>query len=171
LFLGDSDCCAERSLPSKNHLSLNYQIFDLETPRPVTSRPAEFPRSRARVSFLSFPSCTGTQGSRNALLLRSFVASTTHTAERRLPQNGREASPCPFQDPKGKPLAQFARGRVPSAPPAPIVPNAVTPPFVKNCTLSREPEVTQRLGFCGAASGTALIRSRTCPASVQSIRI
>jgi hypothetical protein len=36
----------------------------------------------------------------------------------------------------------------------------VTPPFVKNCTLSREPEVTQRLSFCGAASGTALIRSR-----------
>jgi hypothetical protein len=26
----------------------------------------------------------------------------------------------------------------------------------KNCTLSREPEVTQRLSFCGAASGTAL---------------
>jgi hypothetical protein len=36
----------------------------------------------------------------------------------------------------------------------------VTPPFVKNCTLSREPEVTQRLSFCGAASGIALIRSR-----------
>jgi hypothetical protein len=31
----------------------------------------------------------------------------------------------------------------------------LTPQFVKNCTLSREPEVTQRLSFCGAASGTA----------------
>src|SRR5258707_9945628 len=40
----------------------------------------------------------------------------------------------------------------------------VTPPFVKNCTVSREPEVTQRPSFCGAASETALIRSRTCPA-------
>jgi hypothetical protein len=34
----------------------------------------------------------------------------------------------------------------------------VTPPFVKNCTLSRELEVTKRLSFCGAASGTSLDR-------------
>jgi hypothetical protein len=52
-----------------------------------------------------------------------------------------------------------------------VLEDGVTPQFVKNCTLSREPEVTQRLSFCGAASGTALIRSRTCPASVQSTRI
>jgi hypothetical protein len=45
------------------------------------------------------------------------------------------------------------------------------PPFVKNCTLSREPEVKQRLNFCSAAFGTTLIGSRTCPASVQSTRI
>ncbi len=30
--------------PSKNHLSLDYQIFNVKTPRPVTSGPAEFPR-------------------------------------------------------------------------------------------------------------------------------
>jgi hypothetical protein len=54
-FLGDSDCCAERSLPLKNHLSLNYQIFDMETPRPVTSGPAEFPRSsQGELSLLPF---------------------------------------------------------------------------------------------------------------------
>jgi hypothetical protein len=94
----------------------------METPRPVTSGPAEFPRS-SQTSFLSLPSCTGTHGSRNALLLVSFVTSTTHTAERRLPQKRRDASPCPFQDPNGKLLAHFARSRVRVRPPAPIVPN------------------------------------------------
>jgi hypothetical protein len=35
---------------------------------------------------------------------------------------------------------------------------------------AREPEVTERPGVCSAASGTALIRSRTCPASLQAAR-
>ena len=40
----------------------------------------------------------------------------------------------------------------------------VIPPFVKNCTLSREPEVTTVAELLCAASGAALMGSRTCPA-------
>jgi hypothetical protein len=53
---------------------------------------------RVRQAVSPSPSCTGTDGSRNALLLPSFVASTTHTAERRLPKKGETPRPGPFED-------------------------------------------------------------------------
>ena len=70
----------------------------METPRPVTAGPAEFPRS-SQASCLSLPSCTGTHGSSvtpSFFRLSHLQPSASDTAERRQPFERRDASPLPL---------------------------------------------------------------------------
>ena len=81
--------------------SLNLQTSDMETPRPVTSGPAEFPRSsQGQLSLPSFlygnPWFLVTP---SFFRLSPFSVPTHHTAERRQPIQGRDASPPPPSGP------------------------------------------------------------------------
>jgi len=154
-------------LLQKNHLSLDHQISDMETPRPVTSGSAEFPRSST--GKLSLPSFLyGNPWFRvtpSFFRLCPFSLDAPKHQDRRKAatlRNGETPRLCPSETLNTTVFARFRSQIVSWRPPAPIVPNG-------GCAQSQSfplPKLSRAVLIVRCAAGPL----RASPASASLLR-